>query len=201
MAPAYSPVLFPCALPLSEVVAFAGSRHGSPWHPGPVVAAVLGAGGVVRVGCARGVDHSVRSAAGGAPSSSLVVLSASSFGSGRRALAELLERSRNRDVYGQEAIDLAATLIGDEWRQRLGCAYKLVLFFVKGALEAGLRPGDEGENTYHAFSTDKALGVYCAVLADLDKSYNEKTIRRWLCLKASHAAALASTKDRRNFGR
>ena len=107
-----------------------------------------------------------------------------------RALADLLERARNREVFGQEAIDLAAALIGDEWRRRLGRAYTLVLFFVKGALEAGLRPGDEDENAYHAFSTDKALGVYCALLADQDRSYNEKTIRRWLRPDAPHAAAL-----------
>jgi NAD(P)H-hydrate repair Nnr-like enzyme with NAD(P)H-hydrate dehydratase domain len=50
-------------LPLSGVVAFAGSRHGSPFPVLPVVSAVLAAGGVVRVGCARGVDAAVRATA------------------------------------------------------------------------------------------------------------------------------------------
>ena len=77
----------PCPFPLSGVVAFAGSRFGSPWSVAPVVAAVLAAGGVVRVGCARGVDSAVRSAAADGSPGSLAVVSASSFGSGRRALA------------------------------------------------------------------------------------------------------------------
>ena len=50
-------------LPLSGVVAFAGSRHGSPFLVAPVVAAVLEAGGSIRVGCARGVDAAVRATA------------------------------------------------------------------------------------------------------------------------------------------
>ena len=50
-------------LPISGVVAFAGSRHGSPFPVAPVVSAVLAAGGVVRVGCARGVDAAVRAVA------------------------------------------------------------------------------------------------------------------------------------------
>lgn len=64
---AFSPLLFapPAGFPLAGVVAFAGSRHGTPYHPAPLVAAVLGAGGVVRVGCARGVDQSVVRAAAG----------------------------------------------------------------------------------------------------------------------------------------
>ncbi len=45
---------------LGGVVAFAGSRHGSPFAVSPVVAAVASAGGSVRVGCARGVDQAVR---------------------------------------------------------------------------------------------------------------------------------------------
>jgi len=47
--------------PLSGVVAFAGSRHGSPFPVAPLVSAVLAAGGSVRVGCAPGVDAVVRS--------------------------------------------------------------------------------------------------------------------------------------------
>jgi hypothetical protein len=50
-------------LPISGVVAFAGSRHGSPFPVAPVVSAVLAAGGVVRVDCARGVDAAVRAVA------------------------------------------------------------------------------------------------------------------------------------------
>ena len=47
--------------PLSGVVAFSGSRHGSPFPVAPVVSAVLSSGGSVRVGCAAGVDATVRS--------------------------------------------------------------------------------------------------------------------------------------------
>jgi hypothetical protein len=46
--------------PLSAVVAFAGSRHGSPFPMAPVVSAVLSSGGSVHVGCAPGVDAAVR---------------------------------------------------------------------------------------------------------------------------------------------
>jgi len=63
------------SFPLATTVAFAGSRHGSPYPVQPVVAAVLNSGGSVRVGCAAGVDSAVRLAAPGA-----VVLSASSVG-------------------------------------------------------------------------------------------------------------------------
>jgi hypothetical protein len=50
-------------LPLSGIVAFAGSRHGTVFPVWPVVQAVLAAGGVVRVGCARGVDAAMRATA------------------------------------------------------------------------------------------------------------------------------------------
>ena len=50
-------------LPLAGVVAFAGSRHGSPFPVEPVVLAVLAAGGSIRVGCARGVDAAVHAVA------------------------------------------------------------------------------------------------------------------------------------------
>ena len=63
-------------LPLGGVVAFAGSRYGSPFGVGSVVSGVLAAGGFVRVGCAQGVDACVR---GLVPCSSLVVVSASEF--------------------------------------------------------------------------------------------------------------------------
>jgi hypothetical protein len=51
----------PSAFPLGGAVAFYGSRHGSPFPVSLVVAAVLSAGGSVRVGCAPGVDAAVRS--------------------------------------------------------------------------------------------------------------------------------------------
>lgn len=64
------------AFPLSGVVAFAGSRRGSPLPVSQVVSVVLSAGGSVRVGCASGVDAAVRACC---PSSALVVVRASSF--------------------------------------------------------------------------------------------------------------------------
>lgn len=45
-----------------KVVAFAGSRHGSPWPVAPVVKLVVASGGTVRVGDQRGVDAEVRRA-------------------------------------------------------------------------------------------------------------------------------------------
>jgi hypothetical protein len=48
---------------LSGCIAFAGSRHGSLVPVAPVVNAVLASGGSIRVGCARGVDHAVRTLA------------------------------------------------------------------------------------------------------------------------------------------
>lgn len=68
------------SFPLSGIVAFAGSRHGSPFPVAPVVSAVLAAGGSVRVGCAPGVDAAVRSCC-----SSAVVVRASSFSGPPRA--------------------------------------------------------------------------------------------------------------------
>ncbi|MFN3347007.1 MAG: hypothetical protein ACK42E_04260, partial [Candidatus Bipolaricaulaceae bacterium] len=53
-------------LPLSGVVAFVGSRHGSPWPVSPVVQLVVASGGVVRVGDQRGVDAAVVRACPGA---------------------------------------------------------------------------------------------------------------------------------------
>lgn len=72
---------------LSGVVAFAGSRHGSPWPVAPVVRLVRASGGSVRVGCAAGVDAAVRSACPGA-----VVVRAAAF-SGPPA-ARLARRTR-----------------------------------------------------------------------------------------------------------
>ena len=62
------------SFPLSGPVAFAGSRHGSPFPVAPVVRAVLSSGGSVRVGCAAGVDAVVRSCC-----PSATVVRASSF--------------------------------------------------------------------------------------------------------------------------
>lgn len=101
VARAFSPLLFaPPAFPLAGVVAFAGSRHGSPFAPAPVVAAVLGAGGTVRVGCACGVDQAVRAAAVGAPAGALCVLHAVDFGRGAGALV-----ARTRAVVGHPSVE------------------------------------------------------------------------------------------------
>ncbi|MGI8911236.1 MAG: hypothetical protein ACR2JR_11890 [Rubrobacteraceae bacterium] len=62
------------SFPLSGIVAFAGSRSGSPFPVSSVISAVFSAGGSVRVGCAPGVDAAVRAAC-----PSAVVLRASSF--------------------------------------------------------------------------------------------------------------------------
>jgi hypothetical protein len=75
---------------LGGPVAFAGSRHGSPWSPVPAVAAVLAAGGVPVVGCASGVDQTVRLAAG----SSGVVLRAAELYPHLPVQAALAERTR-----------------------------------------------------------------------------------------------------------
>lgn len=79
-------------LPLGGIVAFAGSRHGSPWAAGPVVRAVLSAGGSVQVGCARGVDSVVREAAPCA-----VVVAANAFA------VQLVQRTR-AVVLGAQAL-------------------------------------------------------------------------------------------------
>lgn len=60
--------------PRDGAVAFAGSRHGSPFPVAPVVFAGLSSGGDVRVGCAPGVDAAIRSCC-----TSAVVVRASSF--------------------------------------------------------------------------------------------------------------------------
>ena len=66
----------PATLPLGGVVAFAGSRYGSPFGVPAVVSGVLAAGGSVRVGCARGVDTCVQELV---PCSSLSVVSVSDY--------------------------------------------------------------------------------------------------------------------------
>ena len=63
-------------LPLGGIVAFAGSRYGSPFGVSSVVSGVLAAGGFVRVGCARGVDACVRSLV---PTSRLEIVSISDY--------------------------------------------------------------------------------------------------------------------------
>ena len=63
-------------LPLEGIVAFAGSRHGSPFGLPVVVSGVLAAGCFVRVGCARGVDTCVREIV---PCSRLEVVSISDY--------------------------------------------------------------------------------------------------------------------------
>ena len=64
----------PASFPLSGPIAFAGSRHGSPFPVALVVRAILSSGGSVRVGCAAGVDAVVRSCC-----PSATVVRASSF--------------------------------------------------------------------------------------------------------------------------
>ncbi|UZX16819.1 hypothetical protein KQ693_12795 (plasmid) [Thermus sp. PS18] len=87
------------SLPLSGVVAFAGSRHGSPWPVAPVVALVLASGGAVRVGDQRGVDWAVRQACPGAQ-----VVRASLFPGPPRA--RLAQRTR-AVVLGHPALGLS----------------------------------------------------------------------------------------------
>lgn len=80
----------PAPLPVGGVVAFAGSRLGSPVSVVPFVAAVAVAGGSVRVGCARGVDQAVRLAC---PSAAVVSAAASEF-AGLSPAAALAARTR-----------------------------------------------------------------------------------------------------------
>lgn len=54
------------AFPLAGVVAVVGSRHGSPYSPAQLAAAVVGAGASLVTGCASGVDHTAASAAAAA---------------------------------------------------------------------------------------------------------------------------------------
>ena len=108
----------------------------------------------------------------------------------KRALAELLGRVKDRDVFGQKAICLAEEIIGPVWQQALGCAYPLVLLLVKGALEDARRPGEPGGNDYHVLSNLPSLGVLSAAVVERETSYTEKTIRRWLAVDAPHAKAL-----------
>jgi len=72
---------------LKKVVAFAGSRHGSPWPVAPVVDLVVASGGVVRVGDQRGVDREVQRACPGA-----VVVRVDQFTGSYRA--RLVQRTR-----------------------------------------------------------------------------------------------------------
>ena len=73
----------PSLFPLSAVVAFAGSRYGSAYPVAPVVAAVLAAGGSIRVGCAKGVDQAVRQA-----DPTAQVIKAKTFGYGKYSFAK-----------------------------------------------------------------------------------------------------------------
>jgi hypothetical protein len=102
-------------LPLSGVVAFAGSRHGFP--VAPVVAAVLEAGGSIRVGCARGVDAAVRAVAPNA-----VTLEAKNF----PGVAAMQLAARTRAVVsGAQALALfppASGVLGPGSSLALECA-------------------------------------------------------------------------------
>ena len=104
-------------LPLSGVVAFAGSRHGSPFPVASVVCAVLAAGGSVRVGCARGVDAAVRAVAPNA-----VILEAQNFPG--VAAVQLAARTR-AVVSGAQALVLfppASGVLGPGSTLALECA-------------------------------------------------------------------------------
>ena len=104
-------------LPLSGVVAFAGSRHGTVFQVAPVVQAVLEAGGSVRVGCARGVDAAVRAACPHA-----VVLQAQHFQG--IATAQLVARTR-AVVAGAQALVLfppGSGVLGPGSSLALSCA-------------------------------------------------------------------------------
>ena len=85
---------------------------------------------------------------------------------------------------------MAAEIIGNEWRDKLGIAYPLVLMFVRSALEDGRRPGEAECNTYHVLSNYGSIGVLCAAVMERKKSWCPKTLQRWLNPNAPHAAAL-----------
>jgi hypothetical protein len=104
-------------LPLSGVVAFAGSRHGSPFPVAPVVRTVLEAGGSIRVGCARGVDAAVCAVA-----SDAVILEAKNFPG--VAAVQLAARTR-AVVAGAQALALfppASGVLGPGSSLALECA-------------------------------------------------------------------------------
>ena len=131
-------------LPLSGVVAFAGSRHGSPYPVAPVVQAVLEAGGSVRVGCARGVDAAVRAACPHA-----VVLQAQHFQG--IATAQLVARTR-AVVAGAQALAIFPPGSGV-----LGPGTSLAL---QTALDSGLPVWCAGDHTPSlAWSGFKLAGV------------------------------------------
>jgi len=81
-----------------KIVAFAGSRHGSPWPVAPVVDLVVASGGTVRVGDQRGVDREVRRACPKA-----VVVRVDQFTGSYRA--RLVQRTR-AVVLGHKGLDL-----------------------------------------------------------------------------------------------
>jgi hypothetical protein len=104
-------------LPISGVVAFAGSRHGSPFPVAPVVRVVLEAGGSIRVGCAHGVDAAVRAVAPNA-----VTLEAKNFPG--VAAVQLAARTR-AVVSGAQALALfppASGVLGPGSTLALECA-------------------------------------------------------------------------------
>jgi len=126
-------------LPLSGLVAIAGSRRGSPWPVAPVVALVLASGGAVRVGDQRGVDWAVRQAC-----PSALVVRASQFPGPPKA--QLAQRTR-AVVLGHPALGLppASCLLvfpPEGGAPALGPGSSLAL---RLALEAGLPVWVAGE--------------------------------------------------------
>ena len=117
----------------------------------------------------------------------------------KQALADLLGRVKGRELYGEKALRLAEEIIGPVEREKLACAYPLVLLLVKGVLEDSRRPGERGENDYHVLSNLPTVGVLCAAVTARKSSYTEKTIRRWLSPTAPHANALRRWLGWRNW--
>jgi hypothetical protein len=102
----FSPPLFVSPFPLDALVAISGARRGSPVSPRPVVAAILGSGGRIRVDGGRGVSAIVRRAAVELPDAIAVVDSAELV---REASALCLfpDSAGSLGAHGDQALDEA----------------------------------------------------------------------------------------------
>ncbi len=109
------------ALPLGGIVAFAGSRHGSPFGVPAVVTGVLAAGGFVRVGCARGVDACVHSLV---PTSQLEVVSISDYS---HLPIQVALATRTRAVVSGSQCLLAFPTVGGALGKGTGLAVSMAL--------------------------------------------------------------------------
>jgi hypothetical protein len=112
----------PSSFPLGRTVAFCGSRHGSPFPVSLVVAAVLSAGGSVRVGCAPGVDAAVRSCC-----PSAVVVRASSFPGPPRARLAARTRAVVAGASALVVFPLAGGVLGPGSSLAVRCALSAAL--------------------------------------------------------------------------